>query len=202
MNPKILIVISALFFSCHNQQAAKNKEALPSKDSGTNKTVIAAKPENQPLQVVADTASCDYLIYLLKNELALNSYWTQKLNVLDILTLPLDSMSRLSITHNWIINDSIMVIILSHSTGTNYDEFLLTVRNKKEVVAKIHISNQADSDLSAEHPYYYTEYKLINNRRVKLFKHKVVGVEGGDEKDKVLSIENWMILDNGKVQKK
>jgi len=202
MNPKILIVISALFFSCHNQQAAKNKEALPSKDSGTNKTVIAAKPENQPLQVVADTASCDYLIYLLKNELALNSYWTQKLNVLDILTLPLDSMSRLSITHNWIINDSIMVIILSHSTGTNYDEFLLTVRNKKEVVAKIHISNQADSDLSAEHPYYYTEYKLINNRKVKLFNHKVVGVEGGDEKDKVLSIENWMILDNGKVQKK
>jgi hypothetical protein len=58
------------------------------------------------------------------------------------------------------------------------------------------------SDLSAEHPYYYTEYKLINNRKVKLFNHKVVGVEGGDEKDKVLSIENWMILDNGKVQKK
>src|SRR5450432_1891124 len=202
MNPKILIVISALFFSCHNQQAAKNKEALTLKDSGTNKTVIAAKPENQPLQVVADTTSSDYLIYLLKNELALNSYWTQKLNVLDILTLPLDSMSRLSITHNWIINDSIMVIILSHSTGTNYDEFLLTVRNKKEVVAKIHISNQADSDLSAEHPYYYTEYKLINHRRVKLFNHKVVGVEGGDEKDKVLSIENWMILDNGEVQKK
>jgi hypothetical protein len=90
-------------------------------------------------------------------------------------------------------------MILSHANGTGYDEYLLTVKNKRDFIGKVHISDQADSDLSLENPYYYTEYKLINNKNVKLLNHKVTGVEGGEEKDKIVSVENWVILDNGKV---
>jgi len=200
MSPKLLFTISTLLFSCNNHQATKNDRSSPTKDSNTNKIAILEKSENQKANIGSDTASTDYLIYLLKNEIDLNEYWTQKLKMLDVFALPLDSMSRLSIIRDWVINDSISVIILSHSTGTSYDEFLLTVTNKKDFVSKIHISDLADSDLSLENPYYYIEHKLINDRKVKLFNHKVVVVKGGEEKDKILSIENWSILDNGEVQ--
>ncbi len=202
MNLKRLITISTLLFSCNNQQTTKTDDYLPTKDSNPNEIVISKKSENKKTDAVSDTASTDYLIYLLKNEIDLNDYWVQKLKRLDLFALPLDSMSHLSIIRDWKINDSVSVIILSHSTGTSYDEFLLTVRYKRDFVSKIHISDQADSDLSLEHPYYYTEYKLTNDRKLKLFNHKVVGVEGGGENDKILSIENWSVLDNGELQKK
>ena len=203
MSPKLLIIISALFFSCKNEQAKKQDDAsLPANRSDTNDVVSVKKSEIQKINIPTDTTSSDYLIYVLKNEIALNNYWTKKLETLDMFAIPLDSTEHLSIVRDWRINDSISVIILSHSTGTDYDEFLLTVKNRKDIISKIHISDQADSDLSLEHPYYYTEYKMIGDRKVKMFNHKVTGVEGGEEKDRILSIENWTVQDNGRILKK
>jgi len=204
MNPKILIAVPILFFSCNSGQAKKqNVDSLATKNSKSAEIVTQKEPQDQTTNILTDTTSSDYLIYLLKNEKHLNNYWTKKLKVLDEFVLPLDSMSHLSLIRDWTINDSISVIIFDYSTGTSYDEFLLTIKNKKDIVSKIHISDLDDSDLSLDHPYYYTEYKLINERKVKLFNHKeFVEIEGGEEKDKILSIENWSLQDNGEVSKK
>jgi hypothetical protein len=156
-------------------------------------------PQENP---VADTASSDYLMYELKNEIPLNNYWTQQLGKLDAFTLPLDTLSRLSFIRDWKINDSVSVMIISHATGTSYDEYLLSLKNKKAIVSGIHIRDGADSDLSPDNPYYYSEYKLVGDRRVKVFNHKITGVEGGAEKDNLLSVENWIIRDDGTVIKK
>jgi hypothetical protein len=203
MTARILTIISLLFFSCNNEQAKKqNVSSLPTNDSKVNEIITPKVTEKQEVNTLPDTTSSDYLIYLLKNEKDLNNYWTQKLKKLDAFALPLDSMSHLSLKQTWEINDSISVIIVAYAFVNDYDEFLLTVKNKKEFVSKIHVSDQADSDLSPGHPYYYTEYKLIDNRKVKLVNHKITGTEGGEENDKILSIENWTIQSDGQVLKK
>ena len=150
----------------------------------------------------ADTTSSDYLIYLIKNEIPLNSYWTQQLGKLDAFTLPLDSLSRLSFIRNWKINDSIAVMILSQAGGNSFDEYLLTIKNKKAIVSHIHIKDEADSDLSPGNPYYYSEYRLLGDRRVRVFNHKITASESGDEKNEILSVETWLIRDDGTVLKK
>jgi hypothetical protein len=202
MTARIAIIISVLFFSCNGGQSKQQGDPLPGNNSPAKETATHKPSETCGVSGSPDMASTDYLIYLLKNERSLNECWIQKLKGLDEFVLPLDSMSHLSLIRDWKINDSVSVIILSHANGTGYDEYLLTVKNKKDFVGKVHISDQADSDLSSENPYYYTEYKLINNRNVKLFNHKVTGVEGGEEEDKIVSAENWAIQDNGEVVKK
>lgn len=172
---------------------------MPGNNSAINETATHKPSETCGVSGSPDMASTDYLIYLLKSERNLNECWIQKLKGLDEFVFPLDSMSHLSLIRDWKINDSVSVMILSHANGTDYDEYLLTVKNKRDFIGKVHISDQADSDLSPENPYYYTEYKLINNRNIKLFNHKVTGTEGGEEKDKIVSAENWTILDNGEV---
>jgi hypothetical protein len=198
MTARSIIIISVLFFSCKNEAAKKQSaDSLSAK-----KVVIPKEPEKPGINAPPDSTSFDYLIYQIKNERILNDHWTQKLKKLDIFLLPLDSMSGLSIIREWVINDSVSVIILSHANGTSYDEFLLTVMNRRDFVSKVQISDQADSDLSLENPYYYTEYKLLNDRTIRLFNHKITGIEGGEEKDRILSIDNWTIQDNGEILKK
>jgi hypothetical protein len=144
-----------------------------------------------------DTTSIDYLDYLLKNEKSLNNTWIQKLDALQEFLFPLDSMTHLSITRKWKINDSISAIILAESTGVSYDVYLLTVKNKRVFISKVHIGNNSDSD---GYPYYYTKYKFISDRKVKMFNHKMYGDDG--EYDKIESIEYWYIHENGKVLKR
>ncbi|MEP6749771.1 MAG: hypothetical protein ABJB86_18680 [Bacteroidota bacterium] len=203
MNFKLLIITSALLFSCNNKQAKKHSDdSLPTTKSKTKDVVTPKKSEDQKINIPSDTTSSDYLIYLLRNELAINNYWIKKLNALDIFALQLDTIEHLSIMRDWRINDSISVIILSRSTGTDYDKFLLTIKNKKDIISKVHISDRADSDVSLEHPYYYTEYKMTGDKKVKTFNHKVIGIEGGEEKDRLISVENWTIQNNGTILKK
>ena len=197
------LIIGILFISC-NSVPGKKQDAgsLPPSDTLGHKPVIPLVSQHPPENAVDDTATSDYLMYLLRNEVPLNNYWTQQLGKLDAFSLPLDTLSRLSLIRNWKINDSISVMILSHATGNIYDEYLLSLKNKKTIISSIHIKDAADSDLSPDNPYYYSEYKLPGDRRVKVFNHKITGVEGGAEKDNILSVENWFIRDDGTVLKK
>ena len=175
--------------SCNSKETRKEGvDSIPIKDSNTKQISIQNKLQERGTIIPFDTTSSDYLIYLLKNEIYLNAYWTNKLDSLDIFALPKDSTSRLSLISDWNINDSISVVILSHATGTGYDEYLITLRNKHDFLSNSHISDNADSDLSPANPYFYTQYKIIDRRRIKLFNNKVIGTEGGDEKDSILSI--------------
>ena len=93
-------------------------------------------------------------------------------------------------------------MILSQAGGNSFDEYLLTIKNKKAIVSHIHIKDEADSDLSPGNPYYYSEYKLLGDRRVRVFNHKITASESGDEKNEILSVETWVIRDDGTVLKK
>jgi hypothetical protein len=197
------LIIGFLFISCNSVTVHQQiTGSLPANDTATNKQVVLPASPHQQENPAADTTSSDYLIYLIKNEIPLNSYWTQQLGKLDAFTLPLDSLSRLSFILDWKINDSIAVMILSHAGGNSFDEFLLTIKNKKAIVSHIHIKDEADSDLSPGNPYYYSTYRLVGDKHVRIFNHKITGSEGGEEKDKILSVENWIIRDDGTVLKK
>ena len=197
------LIIGFLFISCNSVTVhQQNTGSLPANDTATNKQVVPPASQHPQENPDADTTSSDYLIYLIKNEIPLNSYWTQQLGKLDAFTLPLDSLSRLSFIRNWKINDSIAVMILSHAGGNSFDEYLLTIKNKKAIVSHIHIKDEADSDLSPGNPYYYSEYKLLGDRRVRVFNHKITASESGDEKNEILSVETWLIRDDGTVLKK
>jgi hypothetical protein len=153
--------------------------------------------------VPSDTASVDYLIYLLQNELPLNYNWTKKLEEPDMLVLLHDSMSRLEVNRTWAINDSVLALILRHSTGTSLDEFLLTVKDKKDLIGMVNILNNVDSDVSEERPhYYYTEYKQIDDRNIKVYMHKIENYDTNKQKDIIDSVQNWFIQNDGKVVKK
>ena len=194
MNPKLLIALTALFFSCHSGKVKEQPVATVVSSADTVK-----QPGDQPVNMPADTASADYLIYLLKNELPLNDHWTQKLEKLGEFSLPTDSTTHLSITRDWLINDSVSAIILRRSTGTGFDEYLLTIKHKKEFVSKLHIDNNTDADPGDEYPDYdFTEYKLVNDRNVKLFKHTIKDYDRKTEKD-IVKVQNWLINDNGGI---
>jgi hypothetical protein len=202
MNPRIFIYALLSLSSCNSKGPRKEQvDAIATTDSNTKQTTIPNKPKGPETISPFDTTSSDYLIYLIKNEKSLNAHWTNKLDSLDIFALPQDSMSHISLIRDWMINDTIYVVILSHSTGTHYDEYLITLRNKHDFVSGIHISDNADSDLSLDNPYFYSQYKLIDDKRIKVFYHKVVGVEGGDEKDRLISSVTFTIQNSGKVAK-
>jgi len=199
----LIIIISIFFLSCNSKQAKKPKvDSTVTAVSKTNDSVLSKEPQNEKHDSINDTTSLDYLTNLLENEMAINYYWTKRLDALDEFALPLDSTRHLAVVRQWTINDSISAIILKYTTGTDYDQFLLTVKNKKDFVSKIHISDNDDSDLSPDNPYHYTEHTFISDRKVKLINHKVVQSENGDETDKVVSVEYWSIKDNGQAIKK
>jgi hypothetical protein len=197
------LTIGILIISCNSVPVNKRETGtLPANDTPSNKLVVPTASQHPQENPAADTTSSGYLIYLLNHEMPLNLYWTQQLANLDAFTLPLDTLSRLSVIREAKINDSIGVVILSHAGGNSYDEYLLTVKNKKAIVSGIHIKDAADSDLSPDNPYYYSEYQLMDDKHVKVFSHKITGTEGGVEKDSILSVENWVIRDDGTLQKK
>ncbi|OQP65001.1 hypothetical protein [Niastella populi] len=200
---KLLVTLSLLILSCNYGQVKKQHAGAVQIDTNLKKAIeISKEAANQTMAIPADTTSSDYLIYLLKNEMPVTSYWTQQLNKLDAFEIPFDSTTRLSITRTWPINDSVSVIILQYSTNVGSDEFLLTVKNKKHFVAKAHISNQYDSDVSQENPdYYYTEYQLIDDRKIKLLQHKMKDYDTGKEND-IVTVEYLSILGNGDILKK
>jgi hypothetical protein len=197
------LTIGILIISCNSVPVNKRETGtLPANDTPSNKLAAPVASQHPQGNLATDTTSSGYLIYLLNNKMPLNHYWTQQLAKLDAFTLPLDTLSRLSVIREAKINDSIGVVILSHAGGNSYDEYLLTVKSKKAIVSGIHIKDAADSDLSPYNPYYYSEYQLMDDKHVKVFNHKITGVEGGVEKDSILSVENWVIGDDGTVQKK
>ena len=155
MSLKLLITLPVIFFSCNDGKIKRqNVDSISTSNSKKNEIEIPKGPGNQAMNIPYDTSSFDFLIYLVKNEISLNNHWTQKLKKLDEFVLPLDSTSHLSIKRDWVINDSISVIILEHYDGTGADEYLLTVKNKRDFVSKVHISNHSDSDASSEIPDY------------------------------------------------
>jgi len=193
MPRSIIILVLILFFSFHsrglNTKAVKTPVAL---DTNTKQTTIQGP----------DTTSSDYLIQLVESEKPLNSYWTKKLAGFRNILLPYDSSGQLSIVRKWQINDSISVIILKSSGGTYDLEYLLSIKNKHSIISEIKIGDNGDSDLSPENPYFYTEYKISDDRKIKLFNHKVTGSEYSDENDRIFSIKNYTIQGNGKIVKK
>ncbi len=200
---KLLVTLSLLILSCNYGQVKKQHAGAVQIDTNLKKAIeISKEAANQTMAIPADSTSSDYLIYLLENEMPVTSYWTQQLNKLDAFEIPFDSTTRLSITRTWPINDSVSVIILQYSTNVGSDEFLLTVKNKKHFVAKAHISNQHDSDVSKENPdYYYTEYQLIDDRKIKLLQHKMKDYDTGKEND-IVTVEYLSIQNNGDIIKK
>lgn len=199
---KLLVTLSIFFLSCDYGQVHKQHAGAVRTDTTQKKeTEISKDADNRKMSISADTTSTDYLIYLLKNNMPLTGYWTQQLKKLDAFAIPLDSTTHLSVIRDWPINDSISVIILQYSTNVGGDEFLLTVRNKKYFVTKVHISNQYDSDVSQENPdYYYTEYQQIDDRKIKLLQHKLKDYDTDKQKD-IVTIEHWTIQNNGQVVK-
>lgn len=192
-----LIILTAVFFSCNSSVQVKSVTIDSISTGNSSKDTVVA-----PIAIPADTASTDYLIYLLQNQLSLNYSWTRKLDKLDMFILPLDSMSHLEVNRSWVINDSVSALILQHSDGTSLDEYLLTIKNKKGVIGKIHISDEADADVSEDRPdYYYTKYELTGDRNIKLLKHKLANYDTDKQKD-FLSVENWFIQNDGKLLKK
>ncbi|OQP65268.1 hypothetical protein A3860_16490 [Niastella vici] len=201
MTPRSLITISAIFFSCNTGHVkTPDAGAVPTQDSPATGTITAVEP---PRAIPADTTSSDYFIYLLENEKDLNDHWTKKLNALDDFLLPTYTPFHLSLVRNWIINDSVSVIIFNLGTGTDSDEYLLTVKNKKDIVSKVHIEDAADADVTENNKdYYYMEYQQVDNRKIKLFKHIILNYDTDKEKDSMMAVENWVIRDNGMAVKK
>lgn len=189
---RIFILFSVLLFSCSNGHAEKPASAAPCI------TGNAGRPE---CVLPTDTTSSDYFIYLLKNERKLNSPWVQKLKNMGDFPFSFDSISDFSLVRDWAINDSVSVIIFSNSDGTVCtNDFLITIKKKAKIISAIQINKDCDSDLVPEQPYYYTRYKLINDRKIKLFNHKVTGIEGGKETDKTISEVLFSISDNGEAK--
>jgi hypothetical protein len=192
-----------LIFSCNSKETRKESvNSRANQDSNTKQITTPNESKKQEITVDSDTTSSDYLIYLVKSDKALNFYWTKTLDSLQALLLPQDPTGHLSIVRNWQINDTISVIILSSTGGTYYDEFLLSIKNKHDIISEIQIGDNTDSDLSPENPYFYTRYEISDDRRIKLFNHKIIETEGGSEKDRIISIETWTIQNNGKVIRK
>lgn len=107
---KLLVTLSILFLSCDSGQLNKQHASVVRTDTAQKKDAeISKEASNQKMPVPADTTSSDYLIYLLKSDMSLTSYWTQQLQKLDVFAIPFDSTTRLSVTRDWLINDSVSV---------------------------------------------------------------------------------------------
>ncbi len=195
MPRRILIFVAILFFSCNSKES--KKEAVKSTAASDLKTKQTAIPI-----AGLDTTSSDYLIHLVNGEQPLNYYWTKKLESLRELYLLPDSTGHLSVVRDWKISDTISVIILKITGGTYDLEYLLSIKNKQVIVSAIIIGDNGDSDLNPDNPYFYTQYKISSDRRIKLFKYKVTGSEYSDDNDRIISILNYSIQDDGKIAKK
>lgn len=198
----IFIFICILFFSCNSSQS-KNQSlvSVPKTDSNSQKITPLETQAREAEITPPDTASSDYLIYLLKTEKPIPGYWEEKLNSLDdFFYTHQDSLFRLALVKNWAINDSISVIIMRSAGSTSYDEFLVTLKNKLDFVSNMHISDKDDRDLD-DSLYFYTEYQLLENRKIKLYNHKIQGKDEDNAKDNIISEGTWTIQNNGKITK-
>lgn len=192
-----LIILTAILISCNS--SVQVKSVTP--DSITKGT-LSKDTDAAQAAIPADTTSIDYLIYLLNNEKPLNYNWIQKLKALDVEPASYDSLAHFQFNRTWKINDSVSALILGQATGTSLNEYLLTVKGKKDLIAMVHLLNNVDADANEERPdYYYTEYKQINDRSIKVFMHKIVNYDRANEKDIIDSVENWSILNDGRVKK-
>lgn len=192
-----LIILTAILFSCNSSVQVKSVTLDSIVTGSSSKDTVAAQ-----IAIPADTTSVDYLIYLLNNEKPVNSNWIQKLKTLDVELASYDSMAHFTFNRSWKINDSVSALIIGQSTGTSLNEYLLTVKNKKELIAMVHLLNNVDADPSEKRPdYYYTEYKQINDRIIKRFMHKILNCDRANEKDIIDSVDHWFILDDGQVKK-
>lgn len=193
----IPLIILTILFSCNSSVQVKSVTLDSIATGSSSKDTVAAQ-----ITIPADTTSVDYLIYLLNNEKPVNYNWTQKLKTLDIELASYDSLARFTFNRTWKINDSVSALIIKQSTGTSLNEYLLTVKGNKELIAMVHLLNNVDADPSEERPdYSYTEYKQINDRSMKVFMHTIVNYDRANEKDIIDSIENWSILNDGRVKK-
>jgi hypothetical protein len=192
-----LIILTVIFFSCNSSVQVKSVTIDSIATSSSSKDTVAMQ-----VTIPANTASVDYLIYLLKSEKPLNYNWIQKLKALDVELASYDSLAHFTFNRAWNINDSVSALILGLGTGTSLHEYLLTVKDKKDLIAKVHLLNNVDADASDERPdYYYTEYKQIDDRSMKVFMHKIVNYDRPNEKDITDSVQNWVILNDGRVKK-
>jgi len=201
---RTVLIIASVFLLAYNAGESRRQTSISEKvtDSVLENISTSDTQTRKEKPALADTTSTKYLTYLLENEKPLSPYWMTKLDTIDGLYYsPGDSLTHLSLIRNWVINDSVSVIIFGIAGGTSYDEFLITVKNDHEIVSNIHIGDNDDSDLSFGNPYYYTKYKLLGHRSMKLFHHKVMGQEGVDEKDRLISVETWTIDNMGKASK-
>lgn len=192
-----LIILTAILFSCNSSVQVKSVtlDSIPA--SVTPKDKVAAQ-----VAIPADTTSVDYLIYLLNNGKPVNYNWKQKLKALEVELPSWDSLAHFNFNRTWKMNDSVSALILSISTGTSLDEYLVTVKGKKDCIAMVHILNNVDADPSEERPdHSYTEYKQINDRSLKVFMHTIKNYDRDNEKDIIDSVENWTILNDGRVKK-
>ena len=198
----ISIIIFVLLVACNSNPIEKTVDkSAPTKPANEREDSILKNSQDSESKISEDTTSFEYFTNLLRNERAITPYWIANLESLRLFAVPKDSTSRLSFVRDWKINDSMSVLILSRSTGTGYDEYLITIGHGHDFVGSLHISDNADSDLSPDNPYFYTEYKIIDARKIKLTNHKITGTEGGEEKDRVISIEMFSIQANGKIIK-
>lgn len=197
MKTKPLIILTAILFACNSSVQVKSVTLDSIATGSSSKDTVAAQ-----IAIPADTTSVDYLIYLLNSEKPLNYNWIQKLKALDVELASYDSLAHFTFNRTWKINDSVSALIIKQSTGTSLDEYLLTVKDNKDLIAMVHLLNNVDADPSEERPdYYYTKYKQINERSMKVFMHKIVNYDRANEKDLIDSVENWAILNDGHVKK-
>jgi hypothetical protein len=186
-----------MLFSCNSSVQVKSVTIDSFQTGVTPKDTVAAH-----VVIPSDTASIDYLIYLLKNEQPLNYNWIQKLKTLDVMLPSYDSLAHFTFDRTWKLNDSVSALILGQATGTSLDEYLVTVKNKKDLIAMVHLRNDVDADPSEERPdVSYTEYKQIDDRHLKVFMHTIKNYDRSNEKDIIDSVENWSILNDGRVKK-
>lgn len=192
-----LIILTVILFSCNSSVQVKSVTIDSIATSSSSKDTVAAQ-----VAIPADTASVDYLIYLLNNEKPLNYSWKKKLKALEVELPSWDSMARFTFNRTWRINDSVLAFILTQNTGTSQDEYLLTVKDKKDLIAMVHILNNVDADPSEERPdYHYMEYKQINPLIMKVLMHTIKNYDRNNERDIIDSVENLTILNDGRVKK-
>ena len=192
-----LIILTVILFSCNSSVQVKSVTPDSIATSSPPKDTVAAQ-----VAIPADTTSVDYLIYLLNTEKPLNYNWKKKLKALEVELPSWDSMARFTFNRTWKINDSVSALILSKSTGTSLDEYLVTVKDKKDCIAMLHILNNVDADPSEERPdYHYMEYKEINPLIMKVLMHKIVNYDRPNEKNIIDSVALWFIPDDGQIKK-
>jgi hypothetical protein len=200
MTIRILILLSAFLPSCKERPADSwdNANASQTADSITYNPIQTDKLADVHMTAPSDTASIEYLQYLIKADKDLNDLWVKKLKNVNAYWLENDQYSAIDIKHIWKINDTISAMILNHTTGVSYDDYILTFNDREDFIAKLKISDQDDRDLSAEW-YTYTEYRFLSDKEIELSIYELKGHE--DNEHETVERENWTIQENGQISR-